>query len=109
MERVSMATAGVGIGPSRSTSMPDRGEAGDQGGLDHVAREPRVLADHHPVAVIARAETTRPAAWPTFRASSGVISPLARPRMPSVPKYLRACFVSAFRRAVRASVLKATS
>src|SRR4249919_2044047 len=34
----------------------------------------------------------RPAAWPTLSANSGVISPLARPRMPSVPKYLRAMF-----------------
>ncbi len=32
---------------------------------------------------------TTPAACPTFRASSGVITPLARPRTPSVPKYLR--------------------
>src|SRR6478736_1321259 len=32
---------------------------------------------------------TMPADWPTLRASSGVITPLARPRMPSVPKYLR--------------------
>src|SRR5262245_12903333 len=31
-----------------------------------------------------------PAAWPTLSASSGVIVPLARPRMPSVPKYFRA-------------------
>src|SRR5215472_15006140 len=30
-----------------------------------------------------------PAACPTLSASSGVITPLARPRMPSVPKYLR--------------------
>ena len=33
---------------------------------------------------------TSPAACPTLSASSGVITPLARPRMPSVPKYLRA-------------------
>src|SRR3982074_3681399 len=32
---------------------------------------------------------TSPAACPTLSASSGVISPLARPRIPSVPKYLR--------------------
>src|SRR6185437_595136 len=32
---------------------------------------------------------TRPAACPTLSASSGVIRPLARPRIPSVPKYLR--------------------
>src|SRR5258705_1607901 len=30
-----------------------------------------------------------PAACPTLMASSGLITPLARPRMPSVPKYLR--------------------
>src|SRR5271167_2493568 len=31
-----------------------------------------------------------PAAWPTFKATSAVILLLARPRIPSVPKYLRA-------------------
>src|SRR5271155_3683574 len=31
-----------------------------------------------------------PAAWPTFNATSAVMLLLARPRMPSVPKYLRA-------------------
>jgi hypothetical protein len=31
-----------------------------------------------------------PAACPTLSASSGVITPLARPRIPSVPKYLTA-------------------
>src|SRR6516225_1901609 len=31
----------------------------------------------------------KPAACPTLSASSGVIVPLARPRMPSVPKYFR--------------------
>ena len=35
---------------------PDRGEAGDHGGFDHVAGEPRILADHHPVAVVAAAK-----------------------------------------------------
>src|SRR6267142_2030795 len=35
---------------------------------------------------------TSPAAWPTLSASSGVIRPLARPRIPSVPKYLRLIF-----------------
>src|SRR6201986_2160635 len=37
----------------------------------------------------ARRNTT-PVACPTLSASSGVITPLARPRIPSVPKYLRA-------------------
>src|SRR5262249_44658664 len=32
----------------------------------------------------------KPAACPTLSANSGVIVPLARPRMPSVPKYFRA-------------------
>src|SRR5689334_7144497 len=36
----------------------------------------------------ARRNTT-PVACPTLSASSGVITPLARPRIPSVPKYLR--------------------
>ena len=48
-ERVSMATAGVGIGPSRNTSMPTAVKPDIRAGLDHVAGEPRVLADHHPV------------------------------------------------------------
>ena len=34
----------------------DRGEAGDQRIFDHVARQARVLADHHPVAVLAAPE-----------------------------------------------------
>ena len=34
----------------------DRSEAGDERGLDHVARQTRILADHHPVAVIAALE-----------------------------------------------------
>src|SRR6476659_3792005 len=34
----------------------------------------------------------KPAACPTLSASSGVIVPLARPRMPSVPKYFRTIF-----------------
>ena len=66
----------------------DRGEAGDQRVLDHVAGQARVLADDDAVAVLAALEPS-PAACPTFSARSGVITPLARPRMPSVPKYLR--------------------
>jgi len=34
----------------------DRGEAGDEGGLDHVAGQPGVLADHHAVAMVAAPE-----------------------------------------------------
>ena len=34
----------------------DRREAGDHGVLDHVAGEARILADHHPVAVVAAPE-----------------------------------------------------
>ena len=34
----------------------DRGEAGDQRIFDHVARQARVLADHHPVAMLAALE-----------------------------------------------------
>ena len=34
----------------------DRGEPGDQGVFDHVARKPRILADHHPVAMVAAAK-----------------------------------------------------
>ena len=56
MERVSMATAGVGIGPSSSTSMPTEVKPAGRADLDHVAGEPRVLADHDPVAVIAALE-----------------------------------------------------
>ena len=34
----------------------DAGEAGDERGLHHVAGQPRVLADHHPVAMVAAQE-----------------------------------------------------
>ena len=34
----------------------DRGEAGDQRGLDHVAGEPGILADEHAVAMVAAAK-----------------------------------------------------
>jgi hypothetical protein len=34
----------------------DRGEAGDQRGLDHVPGQPGILADHHAVAMLAAAE-----------------------------------------------------
>ena len=51
-----MPTAGVGIGPSQQHVHADRGEAGDQRGLDHVAGQPRVLADHHAMAVLAALE-----------------------------------------------------
>ncbi len=85
-----MATAGVGIGPVSSTSMPTEVKPPTSAYLDHVAGQARVLADEHAVAVLAALVKTRPAAMPTFSASSGVITPFARPRMPSVPKYLRA-------------------
>jgi hypothetical protein len=75
-ERVSIATAGVGIGPSRKTSMTDRGEAGHQRVLDHVARKPGILADHHTMAMIAAAEE-RAGRLATRSARSGVITPLA--------------------------------
>ena len=70
----------------------DRGEAGDQRGLDHVARQAGVLADQRRGGGGRRGERpSRPPARPRS-ASSGVITPLARPRMPSVPKYLRTMF-----------------
>ena len=53
MERVSMATAGVGMGPSNSTSIPTEVKPGHERSFDHVAGEPRVLADDDPMAVIA--------------------------------------------------------
>jgi hypothetical protein len=52
----------------------------------------------------------RPAACPTFRARSGVMTPFARPRMPSVPKYFRIGFASPFLCAtLRFAFVKATS
>jgi hypothetical protein len=39
MERVSMATAGVGIGPEQQHVHAHRGEARHHGVLDHVARQ----------------------------------------------------------------------
>ncbi len=51
-----MATAGVGTGPEQQNVDADRGEAGDERVFDHVARQARVLADHHPMAVVAAAE-----------------------------------------------------
>ena len=89
IERVSMATAGVGTGPSKSTSMPTE-----------VKPATSAYSIMYPESRVSLPMTTRwrcsprwkarPAAWPTFKASSGVITPLARPRMPSVPKYLPA-------------------
>ncbi len=54
--RVSIATAGVGSGPTRVTSMPAPMKPGGQRRLDHVARQSRVLADHHPMAMGAAGE-----------------------------------------------------
>ena len=95
--RVSMATAGVGSGPNRKTSMPTDGEARDQRGLDHVAGEAGVLADHHAMAVIAAREDApgRHAHLErNFRRHRE--SELASPRMPSVPNKVRChrCFRS---------------
>ena len=91
IERVRIATAGVGIGPSKSTSMPAEVKPATKRVFDHVAGKPGILTDHRPMAVVA-ALKHMPAACPTFIASSGVIAPLASPRMPSVPKYLRLIF-----------------
>ena len=68
-----------------------RAEAGHHGVLDHVAGKPRILADHDAVAVIAALE--RQAGGHAdlhrdFRRHRKCV--LACPRMPSVPKYLRA-------------------
>ena len=56
MERVGVATAGVGIGPRSSGSMPTEDEAGDQRTFDHIPREMCVLADYHSVPSFAPAE-----------------------------------------------------
>ena len=85
MERVSIAMAGVGMGPSSITSMPTEVKPADERGLDHVARQARVLADHDAVAVAAALEQEA-GRLPTFMARSGVMTPLARPRMPSSPE-----------------------
>ena len=53
---VSIATAGVGIGPTITTSMPTLVKPAISADFHHVARQPRVLADHHPVAVVAAQE-----------------------------------------------------
>ena len=53
--RVSMAMAGVGSGPDQHHVHARADEARDQRRLDHVAREPRVLADDDPVAMRRRA------------------------------------------------------
>ena len=66
-----------------------RSEAGDQRIFDHVAREPGVLADHHAMAVLAavKDEARRLA---DFQRHVGGDLAVGRPRMPSVPKCLRA-------------------
>src|SRR5436190_2120673 len=89
IERVSIATAGVGIGPSSTTSMP-------------TLVKPATIADSimYPLRRVSLPMTTRwpwsprrkcaPAAMPTHSAVCAVIgSWLVRPRMPSVPKNLR--------------------
>ncbi len=68
----------------------DRQEARGQRVLDHVARKPRVLADDDAVAVVAALEH-QPRGLAGFQRQFGVIgNEFAWPRMPSVPKYLRA-------------------
>src|SRR4029077_14917859 len=42
--------------PEQQHVHADRGEPRHQRGLDHVAREPRVLADHHAMTVVAAAK-----------------------------------------------------
>ena len=88
--RVSMAIAGVGSGPDQHHVHAHRDEAGGQRRLEHVAGEPRVLADDDEMAMVAAPQAPAPAAIATLSAVSGVIgSLLAVPRMPSVPKSLR--------------------
>ena len=66
----------------------DGGEAGHKRGLQHVAGQARVLADHDEVpAIAAVAEISLPAARPRRSAVSAVIGGVfAVPRTPSVPK-----------------------
>ena len=42
--------------PEQQHVETDRGEPGDKRRLDHIAGEPRVLADHHPVTMLAAAK-----------------------------------------------------
>ena len=56
IEWVSIATAGVGTGPTITTSMPTLVKPEIERGLHHIAGKPRVLADHHPVAMVAAQE-----------------------------------------------------
>ena len=51
-----MATAGVGMGPSKQDIHTHGGEPGHERILDHVAGKPCVLADDDPMAVIAALE-----------------------------------------------------
>ena len=70
--------------------MPIDDEAGGQRRLQHVAREPRVLADDDAVPVVAAAEMGAGRQRQPRAAVRAVIgSRLAVPRMPSVPKSLR--------------------
>ena len=57
--RVSMAIAGVGIGPTSTTSMPMEIKPGGQRRLQHVAGQARVLADHRQMPVVAAMELDR--------------------------------------------------
>ena len=49
IERTSSPTAGVGTGPKQQHVHAGRGEPRRQRVLEHIARQPRILADHHAV------------------------------------------------------------
>jgi len=95
-DRVNMATAGVGIGPTIITSMPME-----------IKPDVRAGSIIYPERRVSLPITTRclcsprvkylPAAMPTRIAISAVMFPsLAFPRMPSVPKYFRAIVYKLF-------------
>ena len=56
IERVRKPTAGVGTGPSSSTSTPTDRKPAVMRLLDHVAGKPRVLADDDAMAMVAAIE-----------------------------------------------------
>jgi hypothetical protein len=98
-ERVSIATAGVGIGPSRKHIHADRGETGHQRVFDHVAGQSGILADDNAVAMPAILEQ-QPAAMPTLMAISAVMdwhwppANTVRPENLRINPTLVACFES---------------
>ena len=83
--RVSMAIAGVGNGPTSGTSMPDAVNPRERR-LDHVAGQPRVLADHHAMAMAAAEEQQAGRLAQPQRHLGGHRIGVRVPRMPSVPK-----------------------